>query len=716
MTMTTVSSGQMVSNVTIASGDSETVLSGGSSIDPQVVGGSLELEGGFASSAFIVSSGSMRVSAGGSAVDTVVSGGFVEVLSGGSANGTTVESGGFLKVLGEAFGTQVSSGGYLGISGTTSGLLILSGGSASGGRFSTASQTIVENGGTFSASDLGTVDNLVVSAGGTFIDNSATISDVTISSGGLFVYEGGTRDGVTLLSGALEYDLNILSGQTVSGGTISGRFYTQEVALGGEVIDFTFSGFTKQIVGPEEATGDTGSAITIGITLEAGSTQYVLSGGFASGTDVGSRAIQRIGMMGFYPVPGGTATNTVIEAGGAQIDAGIASGTVVRGVQEVEGVALDTTVESRGIQLVASYTAQFGQSSFVTSALASNTIVESGGIELLRAGGVAIDTTVSSGGYFIYSGGTVSNLDLLPGAQEMTLIVSGGTVSREIISGKYTQRVESRGKTVNLTFSGGSTQALGGTAVRTKLKVGTTQNVQPAGRASGTQIGAGAVQNVDIGDIVKGVVASGVAMNTTIEAGGIQNDYAIASTTTVKGNQFIGSGGRAINTTVEHGGTQTVFKGTASATTIENGGKQIVDVSGAAAGTTLDRGGTLVVSGGTVTGLIAKAGGIVAFNGAGKVTDSQKTNITFSVSGFSATDTLDLAGYKFSKAEKLSFVENAAKTQGVLTIKDGALKTRLTLFGNHVAAGFHISASGAGTVITYKTPAAHEPAISVTHS
>jgi hypothetical protein len=74
-----------------------------------------------------------------------------------------------------------------------------------------------------------------------------------------------------------------------------------------------------------------------------------------------------------------------------------------------------------------------------------------------------------------------------------------------------------------------------------------------------------------------------------------------------------------------------------------------------------------------------------------------------------ATDTLDLTTFDYKATEKLSFVENAAKTQGTLTITDGTFHASVTLFGQYTAAGFHLGADGTvGTDVTYaQPPAAH---------
>ena len=115
--------------------------------------------------------------------------------------------------------------------------------------------------------------------------------------------------------------------------------------------------------------------------------------------------------------------------------------------------------------------------------------------------------------------------------------------------------------------------------------------------------------------------------------------------------------------------------------------------------------GTLAIQGGATLELDGSVVSLqtVAFSGSGG--DLLLTNIggfSGGISGFAAGETLDLTTFGFGAGEKLAFAENAANTQGVLTITDGALKTRLTLFGQYAAAGFQIGAdSGGGTAITY---------------
>lgn len=71
---------------------------------------------------------------------------------------------------------------------------------------------------------------------------------------------------------------------------------------------------------------------------------------------------------------------------------------------------------------------------------------------------------------------------------------------------------------------------------------------------------------------------------------------------------------------------------------------------------------------------------------------------------FSETDRIDLTTFKVEASETFSSVENAHNNSGMLTIKDGALKASITLFGEHIVGGFHLAASGAGAAITYAVP------------
>jgi hypothetical protein len=103
---------------------------------------------------------------------------------------------------------------------------------------------------------------------------------------------------------------------------------------------------------------------------------------------------------------------------------------------------------------------------------------------------------------------------------------------------------------------------------------------------------------------------------------------------------------------------------------------QIVNFNGSAVGTHVLSGGEIVFNGGAVSSLSIASGAVI-----------------------------DLAALAFNSAETVSFAENAQNTQGVLTVTSGGHSFAITLLGQYVAAGFHLSKDAAGaTTVTY-TPA-----------
>jgi hypothetical protein len=95
--------------------------------------------------------------------------------------------------------------------------------------------------------------------------------------------------------------------------------------------------------------------------------------------------------------------------------------------------------------------------------------------------------------------------------------------------------------------------------------------------------------------------------------------------------------------------------------------------------------------------------------GGGKLIVNDAAEFAATISGFGAQTAFDITGFKFSGKPKTSFVEAASNKKGVLTITDGSQTLKVTLFGQYVAAGFHLASDGAagGTLVTYTAPAAH---------
>jgi hypothetical protein len=178
----------------------------------------------------------------------------------------------------------------------------------------------------------------------------------------------------------------------------------------------------------------------------------------------------------------------------------------------------------------------------------------------------------------------------------------------------------------------------------------------------------------------------------------------------LKGGEIVYAGGKVIAPVFAAGGREGIAGGVkVTGLTVGKGVTLFVSSGATASNTVLASGSEIVSAGGIV-------GGTVKFGAHSSLTMAAKTSLTLKISGFAATDTLDLAGYAFGAKEKLSFKENATKTQGTLTITDGALHATITLFGQYVAAGFqHVSDGAAGTAIHYAAPPVAHLELAGTH-
>ena len=174
----------------------------------------------------------------------------------------------------------------------------------------------------------------------------------------------------------------------------------------------------------------------------------------------------------------------------------------------------------------------------------------------------------------------------------------------------------------------------------------------------------------------------------------------------------------AVAITVASGGTIVDRGGFISGLKLKNGGAEIISSGGTVSGMTLPGGVSVTVSSGGIIGASTIRGGSVTILSGGIVDgpvtfgphghfsiDGQPVGLQ--ISGFQAGDTLRLSAFRFRAGETVSLNENAAKTQAALKITDNGLTATVTLFGQYVAAGFHLAAgAGGSTAITYTTSGA----------
>jgi autotransporter passenger strand-loop-strand repeat protein len=165
-----------------------------------------------------------------------------------------------------------------------------------------------------------------------------------------------------------------------------------------------------------------------------------------------------------------------------------------------------------------------------------------------------------------------------------------------------------------------------------------------------------------------------------------------------------------------------------SGLTASNGEKLLVKKDGMVSATVVDKGGTLTVSsGGTAEATqiqggieVVSSGGTIdgrqIFTSGGQLTVKAAKSVAFSTGGFTGADKINLDGFAFNASETKSFHGNGAGTGGTLTLTDGALTATVTLFGQYIANGFHLTRDAAGgTAITYAQPSAQHLEIVTGH-
>ncbi len=287
---------------------------------------------------------------------------------------------------------------------------------------------------------------------------------------------------------------------------------------------------------------------------------------------------------------GGTASSTLVSGGTEYLQGGSANATVVRsGLEFVQG-----------------------------GAIATNTLVSGGGIQIVQTNALDRGTTLSANGQEMVEGGTVSGATVASGGTLLFLLGSGGLVSGTIISAGGVANIgygaANSGGTASggtILFSGRENVQLGGTTVADTVSSGGIEIVSSGGTASGTIVSSGGTLVAFDGGTLAGVVsAGGSAGSGGVIVLGPNNQLvtaadAVSGATIVSGGiAFVQATGSAMSFNVVSGGVVSVFGGGAASRTTINGGSQIVSSGGTANGTTVTSGAEIVSSGGTTRGIL----------------------------------------------------------------------------------------------------------------
>jgi autotransporter passenger strand-loop-strand repeat protein len=417
-----------------------------------------------------------------------------------------------------------------------------------------------------------------------------------------------------------------------------------------------------------------GTSTGSGITLNAGDSLTVLSGGTAVSTTVNSGGE-------VFVSSGGIANTTTINANGFEFvfSSGSTNSTTVSsgGIENVDfgGTVNGATVTGGGFELVSS------------GGTASGTIVDAGGQVIVFPGGEAV-ATVQSGGLVVSSGVDLfdapagatffgrSASDVMVGTGQQLFILPAGTVTSATVSNGGIDFVYSGGTAIDTTVNSGGTEAVehGGTAS------GTTIN------ASGTQTalnGAATINTVVNTLGTEDVLGSATATHTVVNAGGellaTIGGITIGSTVNDSGQEDVGAEAVASGSTVNSGGAQNVFRG------------------GVASNTIIDSGGFENVSAGsTVISALVKSGGfeILSSGGAGAGV---------------ASDTVLNAGAVID----ITFLTNvgggnaglAPETTNELTVSVGGQTYTQQLTGDYTGDRFALGVDNAGgTTVSFSAP------------
>lgn len=520
------------------------------------------------------------------------------------------------------------------------------------------------------------------------LTNGITFNGGSVSGAGTFLLSGGV-----LQNGAA--DVSITSGFTQSSSFVYG---TGKLTLGGSTL---FTGMAAQMgAGTTALTGagvldvngqfgiDFGRVLEISGSLAQKGNSWLMIGAnpyVGAGWDATLKTVAG-GVLDIQ------ADNSWIAGYHAGIDVFSNAGTLRKSAGAgTSFVGQNVNFSNSGAVQVQAGTLEF-YSAFNNTA--TGTVALSAGASL----------KIDQGGTF--AGGTVSGagtLVLNPG----TLTVSGATT----ISSLFTQYASTVAGTGTLTLAGSTTflssAAYTGSGTTSLTGTGVITSGAPLGLDGGRLFKVGGTLTVQSSGLImlgyNPFAGPGTTATLSTTAAGLidlQGD-----------NQQIlgyGSGPDVFN----NAGTFRKSSGTgtsrvASEVSLNNTGTVQVqsgtlDIAASITGT-----GTLKIGDASrleLEGSVA-AGQKATFTGVGGILQLMNpASFAGTIAGFDSNDKLDLNGFN-PGSTTIGFVENAANTQGVLSVHQGGTTVNFTLLGQYAASGFATSSDGGGgTFITYTPP------------
>ena len=308
----------------------------------------------------------------------------------------------------------------------------------------TASGSLIRAGGLEIVSAGGSEDSASIS-GTIQIYTGGHIANATVYAGGfleigLFGFGGGgTADSTTVMPGALEF---VSAGGIEIGASISGddqAYGNGQVYVGGRMVAATVHSRGLLQVG---LVGYGAGGMVLDTTIESAGDITVESAGVASDTAIKPGGLEIVSSAGTDI--GATLSGNSHDFGTAQVYAG--------------GVMSGVRVGSRGLL-------QLGLSGFGAGGTAIDTVIDTGGLDIVNSGGVDIGASVA-GGAQVFSGGllsaaTVHNSGVL--LLGVSGFGAGGTASGTLIEHGALEIVSSGGVDLDGSISGQAQVYAGGT-------------------------------------------------------------------------------------------------------------------------------------------------------------------------------------------------------------------------------------------------------------
>lgn len=637
--------GQIVA--TVSGGDVDTNISGSN------VNGEFSLVNGIASNFILYQGGALTVDIGGSAVNTVISSGGLQTVSvGGTVTNTSQLVGGNIDAYVTAdnitfIGGTNESGGFSLANGTATNFIVYDGGSLSVADGGSAVNTTVK-GGKHIVGKGGTSLNVIQTNGNIDVNIGETVNNMVtgINENGAFSLVNGTASNFVINSGGEHV---VLDGGSAVGTVIksAGALTVSSGGVANNLQQLDGARVYLQVRGSDTSTAVNGTNISGAFSLSNGTANNIVlansavmliaNGGAALDTTIQSNGV----IMMMYG--GGTALNTVMHEGGTIVGFSVGAGdtsTLITGTNVSGAFSIGNGIVSNYI--VYEGIMQVGVDQIANGGTALNTTISSGGYFAVGSGGSAEQTILSNGGRLILRDGvTITNLTIEEGGRILGPVV-GDQSSQTIITGTNMSGAFSQINNIASNFIlyeyAYQNVVSGGSAVATIVSSGGSQAVQSGGTAFSTIISSGGLQQIISGykqttQVFDTVIESGgmqrvgrdTYANDTVVNGGLQLLYGSASNTTVNqaGEQLVFSYGVAIDNTINKGAGQWINElGSAGNTTINDGGQQYVRSSGITSDTTINSGGySMVYEGGKALGTTVNEGtlNLSEYNQAGLV-------------------------------------------------------------------------------------------------